>query len=123
MSLNVIKVLNVKKKKKKKMVLNVIKVLNVLKNGPKCNKGPKYNADFGSKCNTKLVLNVINVLNVIKFGPKYNKSLVLKVINPLLHLGANVEASNVITDPKCNKEPKWVPPKWRQKTGSLLNVT
>ena len=46
------------------------------------------------------VLNVVKVLNVIKFGPKCNKPLVL---NPLIHLGPNIEASNVITVPKCNK--------------------
>ena len=56
----------------------------------------------------------MKVLNVIKFGLKCNKPLVLNVINPLLHLGPNVEASNVITGPKCNTEPKCknkVPPK------------
>ena len=45
----------------------------------------------------------LKVLNVITFGPKCNKPLVLTVINPLLHLGPNFEASNVITVPKCNK--------------------
>ena len=42
-SLNVIKILNVIKKM----------LLNVIKNGPKCNKGPK--------CNTDWVLNVLQV--------------------------------------------------------------
>ena len=53
-----------------------------------------------------MALNVVKVLNVIKFGPKCDKPLVLNVINPLLHLGPNVETSNVIAVPKCNKESK-----------------
>ena len=52
------------------------------------------------KCNARLVL------NVIKFGSKCNKPLVLNIINPLLHLGPNIEALNVMTVPKCSKEPK-----------------
>ena len=63
-------------------VLNVIKVLNVIQDWSYI---------------------VIKVLNVIKFGPKCNKPLVLNVIKPLLHLGPNIEASNVTTVPKCNK--------------------
>ena len=55
------------------------------------------------KCNTILVSNVIKVLIIIKFGHKYKKPLVLIVINPLLHLGPNIEASNVTIVPKCNK--------------------
>ena len=71
-------------------------------NIPKCKKCPKCNEKIGlkcykgPKCNTDWVLNVIKVLNLIKFGPQCNKPLVLNVVSPLLHLGPNIEALNVI---------------------------
>ena len=62
------------------------------------------------KYKTRLVLNVKKILNEIKFGHKCNKPVITLTVGP------NVEASNVITVPKFNKEPK-------RKMASLLNVT